>query len=356
MSSSSPPAPPHGTARWTAVPSTQNTAPVAKFRCLYTYDLRRKAKRWHDGFLRFHTFNRRIMVYDTPGNYIGDHHWRQDGGIQDGDELELDKGVLVQVCECIEKTQTDISALFEKKRSSQGSPQTKDPLTQSRPTPTTTPMRPTLARSSQTPRPLYDLLGIKKTPIGRAITPKSPYEQRYPPARSVDKGQNSERAPKRQRALPPEKGMREKGLNAAYPIPIDISESSTHSRSKETSKPKPALGTPEESRKTSDTIEIMPDATIHRDRLSKDIQQPKVPLSNGSTRQSSFRSTPIVRLPEEPVNTLRISNEKPRRKLMYRALLPTKGQGSPSLSTTTTTAKTNNMTNKPMDSESVRTQ
>lgn len=354
MSSSSSPAPPHGTARWTAVPSTQNTAPVAKFRCLYTYDLRRKAKRWHDGFLRFHTFNRRIMVYDTPGNYIGDHHWRQDGGIQDGDELELDKGVLVQVCECMEKTQTDISVLFEKKKSSQGSPQMKNPLTQARPTPTTTPMRPTLARSSQTPRPLYDLLGIKKTPIGRAITPKSPYEQRYPPTRSVDKGQNSERAPKRQRALPPEKGMRERGLNAAYPISIDISDSFTHSRSKEIPKPKPALGTPEESRKTSDTREIMPDTTVHKDRLSKDIQQPKVPLSDNSTRQSSFQSTPI-RLPEEPVNTLRISNEKPRRKLMYRALLPTKGQGSSS-SLTTTTTKTNNMTNKPMDSESVRTQ
>jgi len=45
---------------------TQNTAPVLEFQCLFTFDLRRKQKRWQDGFLRFHTFNKRIMVYDSP--------------------------------------------------------------------------------------------------------------------------------------------------------------------------------------------------------------------------------------------------------------------------------------------------
>ncbi|KAA8641811.1 DNA helicase ZGRF1-like domain-containing protein [Aspergillus tanneri] len=90
------------------VPVTQNTAPVIKFRCLYTYDLRRKAKRWQDGYLRFHTFNKRVMAYDTTGNFIGDLHWRQDESVQDGDELELDRGVLIQVCESVEKTETDL--------------------------------------------------------------------------------------------------------------------------------------------------------------------------------------------------------------------------------------------------------
>lgn len=81
------------------VPSTQNTAPVLEFRCLYTHDLRRKQKRWQDGLLRFHTFNKRIMVYDVTRNYIGDTHYRDDGIVQDGDELELDRGILIQVGE-----------------------------------------------------------------------------------------------------------------------------------------------------------------------------------------------------------------------------------------------------------------
>ncbi|RAL07988.1 uncharacterized protein BO97DRAFT_480922 [Aspergillus homomorphus CBS 101889] len=91
-------------------PPTQNTAPVLKHRCLFTHDTRRKAKRWQDGYVRYHTFNKRVMTYDTAGNFIGDLHWRQDDvGIQDGDELELDRGVLVQVCEAVGRSETDVS-------------------------------------------------------------------------------------------------------------------------------------------------------------------------------------------------------------------------------------------------------
>jgi hypothetical protein len=34
-----------------------------------------------------------VMVYDDQGNFIGDHHWRSPDDVQDGDEMELDKGV-----------------------------------------------------------------------------------------------------------------------------------------------------------------------------------------------------------------------------------------------------------------------
>jgi hypothetical protein len=57
-----------------SIPPSQNTAPVLEFNCLYTHDIRRKQKRWQDGFLRFHTFNKRVMVYDVPRNFIGDMH------------------------------------------------------------------------------------------------------------------------------------------------------------------------------------------------------------------------------------------------------------------------------------------
>src|SRR5436309_7965849 len=98
-----------------AVPTSQNTAPVLEFRCLYTHDLRRKAKRWQDGWLKYHTFNKRVMVYDVPRNYVGDSHWRYDEHIADGDELELEKGVLVQVGEAVGRTEQDLTELLEKR-------------------------------------------------------------------------------------------------------------------------------------------------------------------------------------------------------------------------------------------------
>ena len=82
------------------VQQTQNTAPVIDFACLYTHDLRRKQKRWQDGFLRYHTFNKRIMVYDDSRNFVGDAHWKAREELQDGDEVALEKGgVIVQVAE-----------------------------------------------------------------------------------------------------------------------------------------------------------------------------------------------------------------------------------------------------------------
>ncbi len=66
------------------VPPTQNTAPVHEFRCLYTRDLHKKAKKWHDGSLRLHTFNQRVMVYDDAKNYIGDLHYRQEEEFGEG--------------------------------------------------------------------------------------------------------------------------------------------------------------------------------------------------------------------------------------------------------------------------------
>jgi hypothetical protein len=172
---------------------SQVTASVVKFRCLYTHDLRRKSKRWQDGYLKYHAFNKRVMVYDEQGNYIGDHHWRSVDEVQDGDELELDKGALIQVGEKMSTTQTDLSNLFDK-RTSQGSPQSHEPASQAPRTST-----PRSSCSSQPFRSLNDLLGIKKTPIGHLV---SPYEERHPPPPSSDISLPSQRAPKRPKVAP----------------------------------------------------------------------------------------------------------------------------------------------------------
>ena len=158
---------------------TQNTAPVLDFQCLYTYDLRRKAKRWQDGLARFHTFNKRIMVYDEPRNFIGDTHWREADPVQNGDELQLDKGVLIQIGEATGRMDQDISGLFEKKKvkgtSAEGSSPVRARVTEALSEPTA---RGCNTSSSQVrPKTLNALLGTPKGRIGRATLPdRSPFE------------------------------------------------------------------------------------------------------------------------------------------------------------------------------------
>lgn len=167
-------------------PPTQNTAPVLEYRCLYTHDIRRKAKRWQDGLLRFHTFNKRVMVYDFPArNYIGDTHWREDCPVQDGDELQLDRPVLVQVCDQIASVEQDLTELLESRkrkhavaeeaasrralpdpRPNQHGPQGTGAARLSPPTPLQ-------------PKSLNALLGISASRPGKAALPaKSPYDIR----------------------------------------------------------------------------------------------------------------------------------------------------------------------------------
>ncbi|KAK7530158.1 uncharacterized protein J3D65DRAFT_526631, partial [Phyllosticta citribraziliensis] len=161
---------------------SQNTAPVHEFACLYTHDLRRKQKRWHDGFLKFHTFNKRAMVYDQSRNHIGDTYWKEGNQMQEGDELTLENGVIVEVAEPKSTTQTDLTPILRK--------------------------RPVPASSSgavaQPPnRPLSAVLGTPKGPLGKAQLPiRSPFEERQ-----RNDWTARERATKRQRVaqVPPQR-------------------------------------------------------------------------------------------------------------------------------------------------------
>ncbi|KAJ6442332.1 FAD dependent oxidoreductase [Purpureocillium lavendulum] len=97
--------------------SPPTTAPVLDFVCLFTHDLRRKQKRWQDGRLKYHTFNRRVMVYDERGNFIGDAHWPAGAGdLDEGEELELDRGAaIVQVAECAGVRDQDLSEVLDRR-------------------------------------------------------------------------------------------------------------------------------------------------------------------------------------------------------------------------------------------------
>ncbi len=165
----------------------RNTAPVMEFRCLYTHDMRRKSKRWQDGFLRYHTFNKRVMVYDVPRNFVGDLHWQESGLLQDGDELTLDAGVLVQVGEAVGSAETDLTPLL--RRRTRKVPE-RVPGEMASSSPSSGP--PQLRHKS-----LNALLGARKGPQGKAVVPvTSPFETRM--AGRVEK-QDAKRGPKRQK-------------------------------------------------------------------------------------------------------------------------------------------------------------
>jgi Protein of unknown function (DUF2439) len=160
-----------------SVAPTQNTAPVFEFRCLYTYDLRKKKKIWHDGSLRFHTFNRRVMVYDESKNYIGDAHWRETGDFLEGEELRLDKGVMVEVGEQIGHTETDLApVILEKRRPELASSPPRASVSANA---FSSGSRPMASLPQARPKSLAAVLGASQGPIGRARLPaRSPFEQR----------------------------------------------------------------------------------------------------------------------------------------------------------------------------------
>ncbi|KAI9779921.1 MAG: hypothetical protein M1839_007077 [Geoglossum umbratile] len=170
------------------IPLSQNTAPVGEFKCLYTHDKRQKKKRWHDGWLRFHTFNKRVMVYDDTRNFIGDMHYTDSGEICEGDDLTFE-AFLVQVLECTKTVQQDLTPLFapglrrreaiqqQTSARAERSLATQSPLPQSQgPLTTTAPQTPL---SQLRPKSLNALLGTAKRPHGRALLPtRSPFEER----------------------------------------------------------------------------------------------------------------------------------------------------------------------------------
>ncbi|KAK6432056.1 hypothetical protein LTR95_011774, partial [Oleoguttula sp. CCFEE 5521] len=187
-----------------SIPATQNTAPVLEFNCLYTHDIRRKQKRWQDGFLRFHTFNKRVMVYDVPRNFIGDMHWASGEAMQEGDEVMLEKdGVLVEVAQSVGRTETDLTELrasTKKARAQIPSSPARGAVNTPARTMAPPPTRPTSAHTGPQlkHRSLNALLGAGKGAPGRAAPPsKSPFELRQAGKENAE--WESERPAKRSR-------------------------------------------------------------------------------------------------------------------------------------------------------------
>ncbi|KAL6874627.1 hypothetical protein HDV57DRAFT_237636 [Trichoderma longibrachiatum] len=98
-------------------PTSSASASILEFICLYTHDLRRKKKRWQDGKLKFHTFNKKYMVYDDGGGFVGDGHWQGDATeVAEGLEMNLDRGMaIVQLLECTGSKEQDLGEVLGKR-------------------------------------------------------------------------------------------------------------------------------------------------------------------------------------------------------------------------------------------------
>ncbi|KAH7558588.1 hypothetical protein BM1_04725 [Bipolaris maydis] len=181
-----------------AIHASQSTAPVAEFRCLFTHDVRRKQKRWHDGFLKFHTFNNRVMVYDQARNFLGDTYYKDSDELHEGDELNLNNGALVEVSEPVAITHTDLASVLGRK--ARDLPPVANPPSQTRPyqrPSSAAPPNAHKAASQLRHKSLNTLLGTPKGPIGKAQPIKSPYEARKEKEKENELA--GERAAKRQK-------------------------------------------------------------------------------------------------------------------------------------------------------------
>lgn len=195
-------------------------AAVLEYLCLFTHDLRRKQKRWQDGRLKYHTFNKRVMVYDDRGNFIGDMHWHADWDFDAGEEVQLERGgVMIQVCECVGQQSQDLSELVDKRlqereqrlteKEQRHNSVTYPRLSVSTPARTAAPRHGQLAANAQQirHRPLTALIGTPTGHHGRALVPsESPFEQRRKTDEPATK-EDASRPPKRRRydETPPSK-------------------------------------------------------------------------------------------------------------------------------------------------------
>ncbi|MCJ1338396.1 hypothetical protein MMC09_003683 [Bachmanniomyces sp. S44760] len=296
------------------------------------------------------------MVYDIPRNFIGDTHWRESVDLHDGDELELEKGALVTVGESIGCIQQDLTAILERKKNVKIKTPERS-ATQRRFLPEVT-QSSTGPLSTLRPKTLNALLGTPMKLHGRALLPiKSPYEERQDLHIKMLSG---DRPFKRRRidvqaagAAPtrpiPQSTSGMPRLSAKGDLPVssplmsklpatcqsNSSEAVINIESDEDdvqskippSSPIYCSLSPKTNPPQSTTILD----TAQKKSRNRSMEDPCAPTlsppvnaspskTNQSSRNSSSRSTDDNS--ERRMNPLRVASRKPRKKLMYKDLLP----------------------------------
>ncbi|KAI5856444.1 hypothetical protein BZA05DRAFT_434020 [Tricharina praecox] len=95
----------------TQLTHSSQTAPIQEYRVMWTAQKKQKLKKWHDGTLRFHTFNNRMLLYDEARSLITDKYLKPGIRIDEGDELEFEQH-LVTVEEFLQTVIQDLAPVF----------------------------------------------------------------------------------------------------------------------------------------------------------------------------------------------------------------------------------------------------
>ncbi|EWC43756.1 hypothetical protein DRE_07374 [Drechslerella stenobrocha 248] len=98
---------------FSSIPLSSQSAPIDEFVILWTADKHKKLKKWHDGYLRYHTFNKRLMVYDHLNNKVCDRFLTEYEPIDIGDELVFESH-LITIEDIKGRQSQDLRPLFEK--------------------------------------------------------------------------------------------------------------------------------------------------------------------------------------------------------------------------------------------------
>lgn len=166
---------PASSMRHTGTSSSQlpPSAPVLEFRCMFTHDMFKKQKKWHDGSVKYHTFNKKVMVYDESRNLVGGLHYQQPEEFGEGLEIKLDRPILVQVEDQLGESTTDLTPLISRSGNSNASGNNNQP-------PRSVISRTQGLNSQIKPKSIKELLASSQGVIGRSRLPlQSPYEQRH---------------------------------------------------------------------------------------------------------------------------------------------------------------------------------
>lgn len=86
--------------------TAQLRADIYEFACLYSPDVRKKRKEWRDGYVRWHTFNYRAILYDEGRKQV-DSRFLPGHEVIEGESIEFDRH-LVEVNERLETTRANL--------------------------------------------------------------------------------------------------------------------------------------------------------------------------------------------------------------------------------------------------------
>jgi len=99
-----------------------------RYACLYTGDLKKKTKKWHDGYLQLHYFNRKLILLDSEFNHVDEVFWKKNRTpllnaqsnaldpsftLEDGDEVGLTYHIATVEGTVIHEARKDLSNVIQ---------------------------------------------------------------------------------------------------------------------------------------------------------------------------------------------------------------------------------------------------